>query len=71
MNSGNTDVAALLLSTHWLLPEKHHPTPQGRAADGNKSEDVFENAEFHSPSSGAEEDKLPIVTHPAPPHILQ
>lgn len=29
----------------------------------NKSEDIFENAKFHSPSADAEKDKLPTVTH--------
>ena len=33
----------------------------------NKSEDIFENAKFHSPSADAEKDKLPIVTHRPPP----
>lgn len=35
----------------------------------NKSEDIFENAKFHSPSADAEKDKLPIVTHRRPPYI--
>lgn len=35
----------------------------------NKSEEIFENAKFHSPSSDADEGKLPRVIHPPPAFI--
>lgn len=36
----------------------------GKRTDLNKSEEIAENAPFHSPSSDAEKDKLPIFILP-------